>query len=310
MGLFQKLFGKKNKQNKDTKDSVRADVTAGKAEKVVKPEPTGATPAAGNSHVPEVAKQQSKSEKSAEKAETTTTQKKDGTASTEQNKNPAKSKATPDKKSTDATGSATVKAAPAKKSPSESVKSDSEAKAPKKAAAVPGAAKKATNGTKATKATSTDDTVNDIESDGVVEETVSIPGGTFEIKKAKDGRYVFNLYAANHVIVATSQVYSSSSNAMNGINSVMANAPKAGIQDNTLKAAPTELPCPKWEIYLDNGKKYRFRLIATNGSCVCHSQGYTTKANCKNGIESIIRSSQNATVDKAYLKKTDEKQTK
>ena len=184
MGLFQKLFGKKNKQNKDTKDSVRADVTAGKAEKVVKPEPTGATPAAGNSHVPEVAKQQSKSEKSAEKAETTTTQKKDGTASTEQNKNPAKSKATPDKKSTDATGSATVKAAPAKKSPSESVKSDSEAKAPKKAAAVPGAAKKAT---------STDDTVNDIESDGVVEETVSIPGGTFEIKKAKDGRYVFNL---------------------------------------------------------------------------------------------------------------------
>lgn len=306
MGLFQKLFGKKDKQNKDTKDSVRADVTAEKAEKVVKPEPTGAAPAASNSPVPEVAKQQSKSEKSAEKAETTATQKKGGTAGTEQNKNSAKSKATPDKKSTDVTGSTTVKAAPAKKSPSKSVKSASEVKAPKKAAAV---SVSATKGTKATKAISTDDTVNDIESDGVVEETISIPGGTFEIKKAKDGRYVFNLYALNHVIVATSQVYSSSSNAMNGINSVMANAPKAGIQDNTLKAT-TELPCPKWEIYLDNGKKYRFRLIATNGSCVCHSQGYTTKANCKNGIESIIRSSQNATVDKAYLKKTDEKQTK
>lgn len=306
MGLFQKLFGKKNKQNKGTKDSAKADVTAEKTEKVVKPEPTGAAPAASNSPVPEVAKQQSKSEKSAEKAETTATQKKDGTAGAEQNKNPAKSKATPDKKSTDVTGSATVKAAPAKKSPSKSVKSDSEVKAPKKTAA---ASVAATKGTKATKAISTDDTVNDIESDGVVEETISIPGGTFEIKKAKDGRYVFNLYALNHVIVATSQVYSSSSNAMNGINSVMANAPKAGIQDNTLKAT-TELPCPKWEIYLDNGKKYRFRLIATNGSCVCHSQGYTTKANCKNGIESIIRSSQNATVDKAYLKKADEKQTK
>ncbi len=128
--------------------------------------------------------------------------------------------------------------------------------------------------------------------------------GKFEIKKAKDGRFVFNLYAANSVIVATSQIYSSSSSAMNGINSVIENAEKAPIEDRTLKTV-TAQKCPKWEIYLDNGGQYRFRLYAPNGSCICHSQGYTSKASCKNGIESIIRTAKVAAVDKAYIKKTE-----
>lgn len=128
--------------------------------------------------------------------------------------------------------------------------------------------------------------------------------GRFEIKKAKDGRYVFNLYAANHVIVATSQVYSSSQSALVGINSVIANADKAPIEDQSLKSYET-YGYPKWEIYVDKGGQYRFRLYAANGSCICHSQGYTSKTNCKNGIDSIIRSSRNAEIDKSYLKKED-----
>lgn len=128
--------------------------------------------------------------------------------------------------------------------------------------------------------------------------------GRFEIKKAKDGRYVFNLYASNHVIVATSQVYSSSQGALTGINSVIANADKAPTEDRTLKSFET-YGFPKWEIYLDKGQQYRFRLYAANGSCICHSQGYTSKASCKNGIDSIIRSSRNAEIDKSYLKKED-----
>jgi uncharacterized protein YegP (UPF0339 family) len=130
----------------------------------------------------------------------------------------------------------------------------------------------------------------------------SSPVGKFEIKKAKDERYVFNLYAANQVIVATSQVYSSSTAAMNGIKSVIENAPKAPVEDQTLKSYDS-LPYPKWEIYQDKGGQYRFRLNASNGSCICHSQGYTSKSSCKNGIESIIRTSKNAIIDKAYLKK-------
>ena len=126
--------------------------------------------------------------------------------------------------------------------------------------------------------------------------------GKFEIKKSKDDRYVFNLYAANKVIVATSQVYSSSTSAMNGIKSVIENAAKAPVEDQTLKSYDT-LPYPKWEIYQDKGGQYRFRLNASNGSCICHSQGYTSKASCKNGIESIIRTAKDAEIDKSYLKK-------
>lgn len=126
--------------------------------------------------------------------------------------------------------------------------------------------------------------------------------GKFDIKKTKDDRFVFNLYAPNSVIVATSQVYSSSSAALNGIQSIIANAEKAPIEDNTLKN-PTKQSCPKWEMYIDKGGEFRFRLFATNGNCVVHSQGYKQKSSCKNGIESIIRCAKNAEIDKSYLKK-------
>ncbi len=126
--------------------------------------------------------------------------------------------------------------------------------------------------------------------------------GKFEIKKTKDGHFVFNLYASNSVIVATSQTYSSSSAAMNGIKSTIANAAKAPIEDQTLKNT-TNLPYPKWEIYLDKSEHYRFRLNASNGSTVCHSQGYTSKNNCKNGIESIRKFATDAEIVKIYLDK-------
>lgn len=127
-------------------------------------------------------------------------------------------------------------------------------------------------------------------------------GGAFEIKKSKDGRFVFNLYAANRVIVATSQIYSSSQSAITGIKSVIANAEKAAIEDQTLKSF-TPQGFPKWEIYIDKGGQFRFRLLASNGSCVCHSQGYTQKSTCKKGIESVIRTVKSAEIDKAYIKK-------
>lgn len=128
--------------------------------------------------------------------------------------------------------------------------------------------------------------------------------GKFEIKKSKDGRFVFNLYASNNVIVATSQIYSSSTSAMNGIKSVIANASTSPVEDQTLKNY-TVVPYPKWEIYRDKGEQYRFRLCASNGSCVCHSQGYTSKTNCKKGIESIIKFASDAEITKAYLEKKD-----
>ena len=142
------------------------------------------------------------------------------------------------------------------------------------------------------------------ENQEVVTASKNVRTGKFEIKKSKDGRFVFNLYASNNVIVATSQVYSSSTAAMNGIKSVIANAATSPIEDQTLKNVTT-VNYPKWELYLDKGDQYRFRLCASNGSCVCHSQGYTTKANCKKGIESIIKFASDAEITKVYLEKKD-----
>ena len=144
---------------------------------------------------------------------------------------------------------------------------------------------------------------DDESAETVTESKTHVTYGTFDIKKAKDGRYVFNLYAANKVMVATSQIYSSSQSAMTGVKSVMANAANAPIEDSTLKN-PTVYPFPKWEVYMDRAGEYRFRLYATNGNCICHAKkGYSTKSNCKRGIESIIRFVSEANIDKSYLAK-------
>ena len=134
-----------------------------------------------------------------------------------------------------------------------------------------------------------------------VEESKPTTSGKFDIRKAKDGRYFFSLYASNHTVIAYSQIYSSVSAVNTGIKSVISNATKAEIEDTTLKKVVT-LPCPKWEIYTDKAGEYRFRLYATNGQCVCHSShGYSTKSGCKGGIDSIRRFASEARVDKSYL---------
>ena len=127
--------------------------------------------------------------------------------------------------------------------------------------------------------------------------------GKFEIKQAKDGRYFFCLYASNRSVIAFSQIYSAANSAINGIKSVMTNASGANVEDTTLKN-PVSVPFPKWEIYIDKSGQYRFRLYATNGQCVCHSaHGYTTRATCKGGIDSIIRFAGEANIEKVYLNK-------
>ena len=46
----------------------------------------------------------------------------------------------------------------------------------------------------------------------------------------------------------------------------------------------------KFEIYQDNAKEYRWRLKAANGSILATSgQGYKAKADCKHGVERIMK---------------------
>ena len=44
---------------------------------------------------------------------------------------------------------------------------------------------------------------------------------------------------------------------------------------------------PKFEVFKDQSNEYRFRLKAPNGEIIATSEGYTAKASCLNGIESI-----------------------
>ena len=135
-----------------------------------------------------------------------------------------------------------------------------------------------------------------------IKESKASLNGKFDIKKAKDGRFFFSLYASNGVVIAYSQMYSSLNAVNTGIKSIVKNMDKAGIDDTTLKKQ-SPLPCPKWEIYIDKAGEYRFRLYASNGQCVCHSShGYSSKSGCKGGIESIRRFAKEARVDKSYLK--------
>ena len=43
----------------------------------------------------------------------------------------------------------------------------------------------------------------------------------------------------------------------------------------------------KFEIFLGTNRQYYFRLKASNGEKILASEGYTTKANCQNGIQSV-----------------------
>ena len=296
MSLFGKLFGKKNEKAKGEKKLPEEE--DGQV-KYMKPKETAPAPKAPAAPAPEKAETkteapvEAKAEEKTEKAEKAP-EVKESAPKTEKPaaKKPAAKKET----------------APAEKTEKQPVAQGAEKPAAKKPAA-PKAEKSAPQ--KETKPA--EDTNEEAESIATAEtsESIALPTktgsvGKFDLKKSKDGRFVFNLLAANRVIVATSQVYSSSTAAMNGIHSVIANAAKAPVEDQTLKNY-TPVGYPKWEIYLDKGNQYRFRLNASNGSCICHSQGYTTKANCKNGIESIIRTVKDADTEKSYLKKDDAK---
>ena len=56
----------------------------------------------------------------------------------------------------------------------------------------------------------------------------------------------------------------------------------------------------KFEVYADKGGDYRFRLKAGNGEIILSSEGYSSRAACMNGVESVKK---NAPDDGRYEKK-------
>ena len=56
----------------------------------------------------------------------------------------------------------------------------------------------------------------------------------------------------------------------------------------------------KFELYKDKAGEYRFRLKARNGQIIAASEGYTAKAGCLNGIESVRKNAVDAKIEKTY----------
>ena len=117
----------------------------------------------------------------------------------------------------------------------------------------------------------------------------------FEIKAAKNGEFIFNLYATNgQVIAAGGETYSSVDACKTGVESVRKNC-AVHVEDQTA-AGCESLAHPKYELYKDKAGEFRFRLKASNGEIIAVSEGYKSKSSAKNGIASIGRNAPEAPV--------------
>ncbi len=105
----------------------------------------------------------------------------------------------------------------------------------------------------------------------------------------------FDLKATNGQVIATSEVYTTEAACRNGIESVRKNAPVANVENQTEENFEV-MKHPKFEMYQDKAGEFRFRLKATNGQVIAVSEGYTAKAGCLNGIESVQKNAAEAEV--------------
>jgi uncharacterized protein YegP (UPF0339 family) len=59
----------------------------------------------------------------------------------------------------------------------------------------------------------------------------------------------------------------------------------------------------KFIVYHDKAKKFRFRLLATNGEIIATGEAYESKASCLNGIKSIQNNAKDAVIVDETVKK-------
>ena len=119
--------------------------------------------------------------------------------------------------------------------------------------------------------------------------------GKFLIKKTPTG-VKFDLLADDKVI-ASSEVYKTDASCMGGVKSVMNNAPRANIEDQTVEGYEAAKH-PKFELYNDKKGGFRFRLKATNGEIIATSGAYDNKADALDGIASVKSNSDGAQIVK------------
>ncbi|WP_312595063.1 YegP family protein [Stutzerimonas nitrititolerans] len=104
--------------------------------------------------------------------------------------------------------------------------------------------------------------------------------GKFQLKKASNGQFHFNLLAGNGQVVLSSEQYQAHASALNGIDSVRKNAVRDGA----------------FEIRQASNGKHYFVLKASNGQVVGQSQMYTSASSAQQGCDSVRRHAPDATL--------------
>ena len=95
--------------------------------------------------------------------------------------------------------------------------------------------------------------------------------GKYEIKRAKNSEYYFNLKAGNGEIILTSETYKAKGGAKNGIESVKTNSSRQDRYEG--KASPSG--------------KFFFVLKAGNHEVIGRSEMYESETSRDKGIESV-----------------------
>lgn len=103
--------------------------------------------------------------------------------------------------------------------------------------------------------------------------------GYFEVKRAANGQFMFNLKAANNRVVLTSETYSSRSAADTGIASVKKNA----TADKNFERKTAS-----------NGSPYFVLKSASNGKVVGKSELYSSSAAAEKGVKAVISAAKGA----------------
>lgn len=110
-----------------------------------------------------------------------------------------------------------------------------------------------------------------------------VDSSAYEILEAKDGTWYFDLTAANHEAIGTSEMYASKSNAQRGAATVRALVNLLGQTPEVVAAAKQA----RFELFTGEDEKFYFHLRAGNGEIVLGSQAYTAKSSAVSGIASV-----------------------
>lgn len=105
--------------------------------------------------------------------------------------------------------------------------------------------------------------------------------GKFELKKAKDGQFYFNLKAGNGQNILKSEMYKTKSGANNGIESVKKNS----VLDERYDRRESK-----------KGEPF-FVLLAANKQIIGQSELYSSAAAMENGIVSVKKNGPDASIE-------------